>query len=163
MSTTICAWRHAASGRSRWRCPRSYACACWIGRRTGCRRYPGHAWALDLLFYVIGWIGYAVLSRSLVAALGRSQHWPRFITVWNWCNVVQYLLLVIAGLPLLFGAPDWVDETAGLVALGWALWLEWFAARVALDVSGVAAVGMVVLDITIGLLLSGVTEALLPT
>ena len=56
--------------------------------------HPGHAWALDLLFYVIGWAGFAVLSRSLVAALGRSRRWPRFITVWNWCNVVQYLLLV---------------------------------------------------------------------
>ena len=51
--------------------------------------------------------------------------------MWNWCNVVQYLLLVLAGLPLLLGAPDWIDQTAGLVALGWALWLEWFAARVA--------------------------------
>jgi hypothetical protein len=125
--------------------------------------HPVHAWALDLLFYVVGWAGYAVLSRSLVTALGRAQHWPRFITVWNWCNVVQYLLLVAAGLPLLLGAPDWLDQTAGLVALGWALWLEWFAARAALDVSGLAAAGMVVLDIAIGLLLSGVTEAVLPT
>ena len=124
---------------------------------------PVHAWALDLLFYVVGWAGYAVLSRSLVTALGRAQHWPRFITVWNWCNVVQYLLLVAAGLPLLLGAPDWVDQTAGLVALGWALWLEWFAARAALDVSGWAAAGMVVLDIAIGLVLSGVTASVLPS
>jgi hypothetical protein len=125
--------------------------------------HPGHAWALDLLFYVIGWAGYAVLSRPLVAALGRAQHWPRFIAVWNWCNVVQYLLLVVAGIPLLLGAPDWVDQTTSLVALGWALWIEWFAARVALQVSGFAAFGMVMLDIGLGLLLSGVTGALLPT
>jgi hypothetical protein len=129
----------------------------------GVPAHPAHAWALDLLFYVIGWAGYAVLSRSAAAALGRGQHWPRFITVWNWCNVVQYLLLVVAGIPLLLGAPDWLDQTAGLVALGWALWLEWFAARVALDVSGVAAVGMVALDIALGLVLSGVTGALLPS
>jgi hypothetical protein len=124
--------------------------------------HAAHAWALDLLFYVIGWAGYAVLSRALVGMLGRAPHWPRFITVWNWCNVVQYLLLVVAGIPLLLGAPDWLDQTAGLVALGWALWLEWFAARVALDVSGFAAFGMVALDIALGLLLSGVTGALLP-
>ena len=70
---------------------------------------------------------------------------------------------MIAGLPLLLGAPDWIDQTAGLVALGWALWLEWFAARVALDVSGFAALGLVGLDITLGLVLSGVTGALLGT
>jgi hypothetical protein len=125
--------------------------------------HAAHAWALDLLFYVIGWAGYAVLSHPLAKALGRAQHWPRFITVWNWCNVVQYLLLVIAGIPLLLGAPDWVDQTAGLVALGWALWLEWFAARVALDITGLAAFGMVMLDIALGLVLSGLTTALLPT
>jgi hypothetical protein len=125
--------------------------------------HAAHAWALDLLFYVIGWAGYAVLSRSLVAALGRTQHWPRFITVWNWCNVVQYLLLVVAGIPLLLGAPEWLDQTCGLVALGWALWLEWFAARVALDVTRLAAVGLVALDIGLGLLLSAVTGALLPS
>jgi hypothetical protein len=128
----------------------------------GVPAHPAHAWALDLLFYVIGWAGYAVLSRSAAAALGRTQHWPRFISVWNWCNVVQYLLLVVAGIPLLLGAPAWLDQTAGLVALGWALWLEWFAARVALDVSGAAAFGMVALDVALGLMLSGVTGALLP-
>lgn len=122
---------------------------------------PAHAWAVDLLFYVIGWAGYAVLSRPLAAALGRAAYWPRFIAAWNWCNVVQYLLLVLAGIPVLLGAPAWIDQTAGLVALGWALWIEWFAVRVALDVSGVAAFGMVALDIGIGLVLSAATGAML--
>jgi len=129
----------------------------------GMPAHQGHAWALDLLFYVIGWAGYAVLSRPLAAALGRAGHWPRFITVWNWCNVVQYLLFVLAALPTVLGAPDWINQTAGLVALGWALWIEWFAARVALDVSRLAAVGMVALDVALGLLLAVVSGAVLPS
>ena len=28
--------------------------------------------------------------------LGRAKLWPRFVTVWNWCNVLQYLALVVA-------------------------------------------------------------------
>jgi hypothetical protein len=122
--------------------------------------HAAHAWALDLLFYVIGWAGYAVLSRSAAAALGRAQHWPRFITVWNWCNVVQYLLLVLAAIPALLGAPDWLSETASVVAVGWALWLEWFAAKLVLGVPGVAAAMLVLLDLLVGLGVAVVTAAL---
>jgi hypothetical protein len=127
----------------------------------GLPTHPGHTAALDLLSFVIGWAGFAVISRRMVAAMGRGTAWPRFVAAWNWCNVVQYLLLVVAGIPLLLGAPDWVDQTAGLVALGWALWLEWFAARVTLQVPGFAAAGLVLADIVLGLILSGATEAAL--
>ena len=94
--------------------------------------HRAHAFAVDLLSYGIGWLGYVVLSRPLVEALGRGDHWLGYIAVWNWCNVAQYVLLVMAGVPGLLGAPAWIDQALQLIALGWALWLEWFAARVAL-------------------------------
>ena len=53
-----------------------------------------------------------------------------------------------------------VDQTVELVALGWALWLEWYAARIALEIDGLAAGGLVGLDLVIGLVLSGITGAL---
>ncbi len=115
---------------------------------------PGHALMLDLLVFVIGWTGYAVISRTLVAALGRAGRWSAYIAAWNWCNVIQYALLLLASIPLLLRAPAPVAATSELVALGWALWLEWFTARLALDVPGMAAAGLVALDLSIGLLLS---------
>ncbi len=115
---------------------------------------PGHALALDLLVFVVGWTGYAVLSRSVATMLGRGQRWPTYIAVWNWCNVVQYALLLLGSLPVLFHAPEPVSQAAALVALGWALWLEWFATRLALNLPGLAAVGLVALDLSVGLLLS---------
>jgi len=140
----------------------AYLCLRLIGwSLDGLPAHAGHAAALDLVTYVIGWVGYVVLSRPLVAALGRAGQWPRFVAVWNWCNVVQYLLLVVASLPLLLGAPDWVGETTGLVALGWALWLEWFAARAALNVAAIPACALVALDVVLGLLLSGLSDAAL--
>ncbi|MEO9189961.1 MAG: hypothetical protein ABI224_08150 [Acetobacteraceae bacterium] len=115
---------------------------------------PGHALALELLVFIVGWSGYAVASRALVAAIGRADRWPGYIAVWNWCNVIQYALLLAASIPVLLRAPGPVQEVCELVALGWALWLEWFATRIALDVPGVAAAGLVGLDLSIGLLLS---------
>jgi hypothetical protein len=119
-----------------------------------------HAFALDLLGYAIGWAGFALISLPIARLLGRAHRWPLFVSAWNWCNVVQYLLLVAAGIPALLGAPGVVDQTAQLIALGWALWLEYYATRLALDVSRVAAIGLVVLDIAIGLFLSALSAPL---
>jgi hypothetical protein len=118
-----------------------------------------HAAALELLSFVIGWAAFALASRPVAIMLGREDHWPRYLAAWNWCNVVQYLMLVAAALPRLLGAPVIVDETAGLFAFGWALWVEWYATRLALDVGRLQAAGMVLLDLAIGLGLSGLVAA----
>ena len=119
-----------------------------------------HGFALDLLSYAIGWVGFALASRPIVATMGRASLWPRFIVIWNWCNVVQYLLLVVATIPGLLGAPALLDQTLGLVALGWALWLEWYAARLALGITALPAIGLVALDVVIGLVLNSITVSL---
>ncbi|MGH7152841.1 MAG: YIP1 family protein [Acetobacteraceae bacterium] len=113
-----------------------------------------HQVVLQLLSFVIGWAGYAVISRPLVAGLGRQSHWPRFIAIWNWCNVVQYALLLVASVPIAAGAPDWFADTAQLVAQGWGLWLEWFAIRLALDINGLRAVLVMLPDFLLGLVLA---------
>jgi hypothetical protein len=90
-------------------------------------------------------------------AMGLAHRWPRFIVIWNWCNVVQCLIVLAASLPGLLGAPAVVDQSALLIAKGWSLWLEWFAIRLALGISPLAAVGMVVLDLCIGIGLAALT------
>lgn len=115
---------------------------------------PGHALALELLVFVAGWAGYAVVSHIVVARLGRARRWPAYIAAWNWCNVVQYMLLLVASLPVLLHAPAPVAEATELIGMGWALWLEWFVTRLALNLPGLAAAGLVVLDLSIGLLLA---------
>lgn len=120
---------------------------------------PAHAVALELLSFVISWAGYAVLSRPLVASFGRERRWPRFIAIWNWCNVVQYALLLVASVPGAAGAPFWLSDTMQLVGQGWALWLEWFAIGLALEVSGVQAAVVMAPDVLLGLLLAMVVAA----
>ena len=44
-----------------------------------------------------------------------------------------------------------------LVAMGWALWLEWFTTKLALDIHGIPAAGLVAMDVAIGLFLVGLT------
>ncbi len=122
--------------------------------------HTAHVLAVDLLSYVIGWSGFALLSYRLVGAMGLGARWPRFIAIWNWCNVVQYLLLVVFSIPGLLGAPALLDQAAQLFALGWALWLEWFACRLALGIGAVPAAALVALDVALGVMLAAVGVAL---
>ncbi len=119
--------------------------------------HAAHVLALDLLSFGVGWCGFAVLSHRLVATMGLADRWPRFIALWNWCNVVQYMLLVVFSIPGLLGAPALLDQVAQLFAIGWALWIEWFAFRLTLGVGMVAAAGLVVLDVAIGVMLAGLS------
>jgi hypothetical protein len=105
-------------------------------------------------------MGFALLTRPLVASLGRLPRWPRYITVWNWCNVLQYVALTVAELTEPLGMPALLVQTAWLVAVGWALWLEWFATKLALDIGGLPAAGLVGLDVMLGLLIVGFTASL---
>jgi hypothetical protein len=126
---------------------------------AGVPPHAAHIFALDLMTYLIGWCGFAVLSHRLVRVMGLAPRWPRFIALWNWCNVVQYMLLVVFSIPGLLGAPAPLDQASQLFGLGWALWLEWFAFRLTLGIGIVAAAGLVALDVAIGVLLAAVSVA----
>jgi hypothetical protein len=113
--------------------------------------------AAELVGYVLAWSGFALASKLLAEQAQRGGHWPHFIAAWNWSNLVQYLLLLVLMLPPLMGLPTWLGNALGLVALGYALWLEWFVTRVALGVAGPTAVMFVLLDLALGLFIGGIT------
>lgn len=106
----------------------------------------------DTLGFVVGWVGFTVLSWEVVTRIGRGGMWWRFIAAWNWSNVAQHVLLLGAGLLPTLGAPDWLSEAGYVFAVGWALWIEWYATRLTLELSNVAACGLVALDVLVGVL-----------
>jgi len=117
---------------------------------------PARQMGRELIIFVLGWLLFVELTHALAPAIGRAQRWPRFIALWNWCNVVEGMLIVVGGLPALLGAPEIISQAAELVTIGWALWLEWYATRLTLDVSTPMAIGVVLLDQVLGILLAAV-------
>lgn len=107
-----------------------------------------------LLGELLDWTGFAVLTHILIGQAGLALRWPRYIAAWNWCNLLQALMMVGAVIPTLLGMPDAVRETAGLVVVGWGLWLEWFATRVTLGIPGAAAFLLVAMDVLLSSLVS---------
>jgi hypothetical protein len=151
----------AVARRSFWAvavCLPAFVCLHLLDQKaSGAAASSARAFAADLCGFVIGWLAFALASHRVANVLGRGEHWLRFITLWNWCNVVQYVMLVVAALPGLLGLPEVVSQTAWLVALGWALWLEWFMTGLALSVPAPMAAALVVLDVGIGLFVASVT------
>lgn len=111
----------------------------------------------ELVGYSLGWVAFALVSRVLAQQANRSGDWPRFIAAWNWSNLVQYALLLVLLVPSLLGLPGWVGNAMGLAAVGYAIWLEWFVTRIALNVPGPTAAMFVILDLVLGLFIGGVT------
>lgn len=122
---------------------------------------PARALVADLIGFVIGWVGFALVSLPLAELFGRAQHWPRFLATWNWITVLQYAVMAALVLPVsLLGLPPAIGQILGLVVLGYALWLEWYATRLALALPGFGALIFVMLDVTLALLVASFVQRL---
>lgn len=109
----------------------------------------------DLIAFVCSWAGFALASLPIAEAMGRRTLWPRFIAAWNWMNLVQYVVLAVLSLPSFLGLPGMVADALGLVGLFYAIWMQWFATRLSLAVTGAQAAAFVGLDLALSLFLSG--------
>jgi hypothetical protein len=107
--------------------------------------------------FLVSWLLFVVLSHSLAGYLNKQAHWPRFIAVWAYCSVIENVLVAVGSLPGPLGAPAVVSEACLLIAIGWALWLEWYAARLTLQISGWMAAGIVLGDLVIGNAMAALT------
>jgi hypothetical protein len=121
-----------------------------------------HAVGREIIVFLLGWLVFVEVTHQLAPVIGRAQRWGRFIALWNWCNVIEGLLVVIGGIPGALGAPSIVDQSFELVTIGWALWLEWYATRLAFGVNGLTAASLVLLDQSIGIFLASLAMTINP-
>ena len=121
-----------------------------------------HLLGREVIVFVVGWLVFVEVTHRLAPLIGRAERWARFIALWNWCNVVEGVLIIIGGIPGMLGAPAIVDEACELIAIGWALWLEWYATRLAFGVTPVTAILFVLLDQSIGIMLASLALLISP-
>jgi hypothetical protein len=121
-----------------------------------------HLAGREIFVFGLGWLIFVDLTHRLAPTLGRAERWGRFVSVWNWCNVIEGVIVVVGAIPGFLGAPAVIDQAAELIAIGWALWLEWYATRLTFGVTPLAAVALVLLDQSIGILLTSVAIIISP-
>src|SRR3546814_19280578 len=93
--------------------------------------------------------------------IGREAQYVPYIVAANWCSAIPIALFGVLAILGASGAvgPGIADFLA-LVALLWALSFQWFVARTVLAVGGLAAAGVIVLDLIIGIMITGPAQAL---
>lgn len=116
---------------------------------------------VNLIAYVIGWVAYPLLMVYLTAFLDRAGDYFRYFAAYNWFHVIQAMILLPASLAGSVGPlPENVSLLIGIVVLSTILMYDWFIARVALRVDGGTAASLVVVDLLLSLLISGMADSL---
>jgi hypothetical protein len=110
---------------------------------------------VETIGYVISWVLFPLVMLPVSRALGREHRFFDFMVPYNWSQVPQSVLFVLVGLPGGTGM-----RAAGFVAAYVVMVYEWFIARVALDVSSLAAGLVVVVDLVASLAVGQIASSL---
>ncbi len=102
----------------------------------------------DVAGVCVGLLGPLVLSFEVARYWNRAAQWRRFATAFCWCQwaapMVLAIVLVVMALLMAVGfSGDAAAGTGVAFLFGYGLWLNWFLARHALDLTGWRAAGMV--------------------
>jgi hypothetical protein len=109
-----------------------------------------------LLLFLVSWLLFVWFSHHIASVLNKQAQWPRFIAIWSYCSIIENTLVALGELPGALGAPSILDQAAQLVTFGWALWLEWYAIRLALQVGALTAVLLLAVDFSIGVIMMSI-------
>jgi len=118
--------------------------------------------AAEIIGYVIAWTAFPLAAYYLTRLIGRGDHYLGYIVADNWAGVIEtpfYLLAIIIAY-------------AGIFPIGWAqlfpvvarlmvLVYEWYIARTALNISGLGAIGMVLVGLFISLMINMATDSMM--
>lgn len=111
--------------------------------------------------YVLGWFAFPLLMVGVAEGMGRRERFAPFVAAWNWAKVPQLVVMLVAttiGAVGLLPAP--LHDVLALFALFYVVWIAWFTARVALSVTGGRAAFVVMMDMMLGLFITGLTITL---
>ncbi|BBK35356.1 hypothetical protein STAQ_04340 [Allostella sp. ATCC 35155] len=115
----------------------------------------------EAIAYVASWTAFPLAMFHLTGAMGRRDRYLAFIAAFNWSAPIQVSLFVAAtGLAAIGLLPDAIVQgvTFGVTML--VLAYEWFIVRTALAVGGLAAFGIVVLDLALGIMINSMAQSI---
>lgn len=118
-------------------------------------------WTGQLLSLGIDWVMLPIVLAALAGPIGISRQYVPYIVVRNWTSILAALpYLVIALLYLTGLIPAGIMVLLSLTCLVAVLWFRFLVARIALQASVSLAIGVVILDVLLSIVISELTGRL---
>ncbi|MBP2313459.1 hypothetical protein [Azospirillum soli] len=117
---------------------------------------------VEAIAYVVSWTAFPVIMHGVTRMLDRSSRYVDFLCAYNWSSVVQmavYLPVVVLAATGLLPAPLSEGLVFGVMLA--MLTYQWFVLRTALDVPGLTAAILVLLDLFLSALITDFADGLL--
>jgi hypothetical protein len=113
--------------------------------------------------YVYQWVLFPLVMINIAEGIGRGREYTAYIVARNWSQVVQVAIILPAAVFfVLSGSGESSFGRAVLIAAHMATWVYgWFIARSALDISGIAAALIVLVELVISVAISVMSELLI--
>lgn len=122
----------------------------------------GNYLVVKAVFYALSWAAYPLLMVPVVRALGLAHAYTGFIIAYNWSAVIIMLILLppfalysVQGIGA--GAAGFLNLLATMAVL----YYRWFLTRTALETTGGLALGLVVIDLLLSIVIDMVGNRLL--
>ncbi len=120
---------------------------------------PGWTALVKCGAYLVSWVVFPAAAVFVTRLLGVTARYIPLIVAYNWSNVPP--LLILLPVEVLAASGSGIGETIGTLALLFILVYEWFVVRIALGVAAFTAVGVVVIDVVLGLIIQMSAASLL--
>ena len=117
---------------------------------------------IECVAYVIAWAAFPLAMHYVAEFIDREEQYIRYICASNWASVLQVTLyLFITAIVALDILPNALAVIMSLAAYAAIFAYQWWVARVGLELGRGGAVGIVILDLGISLILNGIVSAML--
>lgn len=103
-----------------------------------------------VLAYALDWAAYPLVVHGLAPNMGYQAHFLRYIPALNWSRVLELAVLLPGGAIIASGVGGPL-QILPLILFAAVVVYHWFVAKVALDISGGKAAGLVAVNFVIGI------------
>lgn len=124
--------------------------------------FPNRAfWSAQAFGLGVDWIALPLIMAALASPIGISHRYVPFIVVRNWTSLLASIPFTINYILFLLGIiPTGIALLLSLTCVVVVLWYRFLVARIALQATVSLAIGVVVLDILLSLVIAEIVEIL---